>query len=507
MNSVKTYKNIYIKELIILLLLTFINMNTKAQVSFYGDPLPVKVLNTSKNESFLALDRANHRLLFTRDSGLNSDGNIRSFILTVSDLSPIKIYSGNQYLTSSGTSLMNNDHFINKTHFERGRYYSQIIAMDRQKEEKELQIGDLDNLAPTQSGHISADGKRLLISAQKKNGYGVEDIYISKKENGRWSAVQGLGFDINTEFQEISPFLAADNKTLIFASNRKGGYGSMDLYITERLDDSWRRWSEPRNLGAAVNTSGAESSMVFFTDDEFAYYISTKDSDGYGDIKKIRIKSEIEPAEIDSVKSTPIFVADAESFSFILKDAKSNITLKGMAFYMNNTDTVWLEPKGEQLLWSEVNDQPESIEFKAVGYLSATMVVDVEDVGETIEVFMEPLSKGNIITLKNVLFHRGTANFVEGTQRELDLVVEMLNENPEVTIFLTGHTDDSGDSRLNTRLSEQRVLTVKNYLTKQGIKSESIDGKGFGGSQPKFSNSREQSRKLNRRVEFEIVRD
>lgn len=512
MNSIKKTININNRFSLILLFILELTTLAKAQITFYGDSEPLKELNTPQNEDFLALDRFNHRLLFTRESGLSSDKNSRSLILSVANDTPGKIYSDDKYLTTSGSSSTNKQILVNATKYERGRYYSEIVSIKNNQPDGVLTIGNLDNLAPIQSGHLSADGNYLLISAQKSNGYGVEDLYISKRERGKWTMLQGLGFDINTAFQEISPFLAADNKTLIFASNREGGFGGMDLYISQRLDETWRNWSKPINLGSPVNTEGSETSLVFFQDDDFAYYISTTNSDGYGDINKIRIKAEILAAEIDSIELAPEIEPSQYSAMFSLKDASTNFTIQGKAFYFQESDTIELSADENLLILNELAaGQQVKIEFKSKGYLSESRKIGFNDLTEAdsdvMEVLLEPLSKGNVITLKNVLFHRGTANFVAGTQSELDLVVEMLNENPEVSIFLKGHTDNFGNERLNTKLSEQRVLSVEKYLISKGISADKIDGKGYGGSQPKYSNEQEQTRKLNRRVEFEIVRD
>ena len=88
------------------------------------------------------------------------------------------------------------------------------------------------------------------------------------------------------------------SETMIFASNgRTNGFGSFDLYITKRTDNTWQNWTEPQNLGSAVNSRGSETSFIFRSDDDYAYFVSTTDSDGYGDIRKIKIKSDIEKDE------------------------------------------------------------------------------------------------------------------------------------------------------------------------------------------------------------------
>ncbi|MEQ9307061.1 MAG: OmpA family protein, partial [Marinoscillum sp.] len=99
------------------------------------------------------------------------------------------------------------------------------------------------------------------------------------------------------------------------------------------------------------------------------------------------------------------------------------------------------------------------------------------------------------------------ANFIEGSEDELDLVVEMMEENSDVQIFLKGHTDNQGNPIMNIQLSQERVMAVTEYLVQKGIDESRITGKGFGGEQPIASNAQEATRKLNRRVEFEVQRN
>ena len=113
---------------------------------------------------------------------------------------------------------------------------------------------------------------------------------------------------------------------------------------------------------------------------------------------------------------------------------------------------------------------------------------------------------GSTIHLENVLFYRGTAKMIEKSKIDLDIVVNMMKSNKEMVILLKGHTDNRGNEILNLLLSEGRVKNIKNYLTEQGVSSNRIQGKGYGGSKPIADNQSEETRKLNRRVEFEIIK-
>ena len=139
-------------------------------------------------------------------------------------------------------------------------------------------------------------------------------------------------------------------------------------------------------------------------------------------------------------------------------------------------------------------------------YLSLKQLVTMEEVKDGIldEFLLEPLTKGNTIELQHVLFEQGKPVLVQGSEKELDLVVEMMQEHPEIQIFLAGHTDNQGKAALNLKLSYDRVETVKKYLVSNGIDEDRISGQGFGGTKPIASNDNVISRRRNRRVEFTI---
>ncbi|ELR72037.1 outer membrane protein, porin F precursor [Fulvivirga imtechensis AK7] len=106
---------------------------------------------------------------------------------------------------------------------------------------------------------VSASGNVILLSSNSENSYGEEDLYIYIKENGQWQDPIHLGPEINTSGFEISPFLTDDEQRIFFASNGHGGFGDSDIFMTERLDDTWQNWSTPVNLGPEINTKGFDA--------------------------------------------------------------------------------------------------------------------------------------------------------------------------------------------------------------------------------------------------------
>jgi OmpA-OmpF porin, OOP family len=120
---------------------------------------------------------------------------------------------------------------------------------------------------------------------------------------------------------------------------------------------------------------------------------------------------------------------------------------------------------------------------------------------------LQPIEIGTTVNLKNVLFQQSTAILLEESFDELNMVVDFMNVNPNVEIALAGHTDNRGVSVHNVRLSQERVDNVKKYLVDKGISPRRITGKGYGGIKPIADNNAEETRKLNRRVEFSITRN
>ena len=120
--------------------------------------------------------------------------------------------------------------------------------------------------------------------------------------------------------------------------------------------------------------------------------------------------------------------------------------------------------------------------------------------------FLEPLVEGKTFKLNNVLFRRGTNQLLDSSYVELDNVVRMMNDNPDIHIELSGHTDNQGNARKNVLLSQDRIEAVKIYLVNKGIDKNRISGKGYGGSRPIASNRMEETRRLNRRVEFTVIK-
>ncbi|MBK0384288.1 hypothetical protein I5M32_15070 [Pedobacter sp. SD-b] len=144
--------------------------------------------------------------------------------------------------------------------------------------EKPLEIAAYSNFDTTAGLCANKDASTILMTIESDITQGGVDVYYSKvKEDGTYSYLQNLGKVVNSANDEVNPFLCDDEKTLIFASNGRSSYGSMDLYFTIRLDDTWKNWSEPINLGPKINDFNSQVSAVYDTKNEILYFTSFKD--------------------------------------------------------------------------------------------------------------------------------------------------------------------------------------------------------------------------------------
>ena len=381
-----------------------------------------------------------------------------------------------------------------------------------------ISIPYFQNKSGMLTGHILPDQSVFVFAAETYGTRGVEDIYVSiKGSDGSWSGPKNLGSVINTQFQELTPFLSRDGKTLYFSSNGRKGMGSFDIYSSERQDDTWTNWSTPVNMGSGFNSEGRE--LYYRTYEAgFSTYGSTKNSDGYGDI---RILLSDEPFHKDT---TVLAVVDTSVR--IIELPRESVDNKSVRVYgkVSNVKTGefihakvrFNAPTADESTSAVASTgysiqlpstQAYVVRIEADGYVSSMEKLDIQtyemkDLEMNFK--LQPIAVGTTVNLKDILFEQGKTNLLTQSYPELDLVVSFLKTNPKVKIELAGHTDNRGIPSQNVKLSQARVDKVKTYLVSKGIEGKRISGKGYGGSKPIASNDTEDTRQLNRRVEFTI---
>ncbi|QOI98105.1 MAG: OmpA family protein [Flammeovirgaceae bacterium] len=377
------------------------------------------------------------------------------------------------------------------------------------------------NKSDFSSGFISSDGNVFVFSAETYGTLGVEDIFVSVKDGvGKWSEPRNAGRSVNTQFQELCPSLSEDGSRLYFSSNGRKGFGSFDIYYCTRLDDTYLNWSEPVNLGSAINSEGRELFFRNYASGGFSIFTSTKNSDGYGDIKLYKpetsqpdtllvISNRVKPDTVLAFKEKTYSLTDSELRIFgKVSDAKTGKFITARLSFTSRDKKLDADAPADKGYGVTVPSTTEyTVEVVAPNYVSVFEKLDLNTV-ELKELEMnfrlQPVEVGTMVTLKNILFIQSTPELLPESYPELNLVVEFLKANPQVEIELSGHTDNRGSYRALMELSQKRVNRVKSYLVSKGIDPKRISGKGYGGTKPVASNDNEESRQLNRRVEFTI---
>lgn len=350
---------------------------------------------------------------------------------------------------------------------------------------------------------LSNSGQYLVMTLERNNSEGLKDIYVSFiKEDFTWSAPKHLGALINTAESEASPFLSADDKTLYFSSKGHSGYGSNDMYKTQRLDDSWTNWSEPENLGNKINTKGWDAYFSFPASGEFAYYVSYTNSLGAADIFRQKLPKSAKPKPVALVIGTVL-------------NAKTKLPMRSKVTYKNLTTG--------KIIGSGISDSltgkfeivlPSGSKYSILAekneYYSVNEAIDLTKLDEYKEIkkdiYLVPIEVGEIARLNNIFFDFNKAELKSESFVELNQLVKLMIAKTNMQIQINGHTDDVGEVPTNITLSLKRAKAVSDYLIEKGVLVSRITYKGFGESSPIKKGITDEIRQLNRRVEFLIIK-
>jgi len=349
---------------------------------------------------------------------------------------------------------------------------------------------------------LSSNEKVLLMAIERDDTNGGRDLYVSFNEgDGIWSKPRNMGRTLNSEGTEMSPFLAPDGVTLYFSSTGHPGYGQNDIFISRRLDDSWKKWSKPQNVGKPINGAGVDSYYSVPASGEFAYFVSTGKDNKTTDIFKIKLPEKVKPQPVVIIKG-------------IVRNSKTNQPIGTNITYRNlksdkeagiaNSDPV----TGAYEIVLPL-DQVYAFFAEKKNFYSVRDNIDLTNVGKyqviTRDLYLTPMEIGQSAQLHNVLFVRSKAILLPGSYPELNKLANVMKANAHMNIQVSGHTDNTGNADLNKQLSRERAEAVREYLLKRGVEEGRITTIGYGGEKPIADNSYEASRKKNRRVEFEII--
>lgn len=387
--------------------------------------------------------------------------------------------------------------------------------------------------------YIAQNRKLLMMAVERFDSFGGKDIYVSfLSGDGTWTEPLNLGKNINTASTESSPFLAADDETLYFSSKGYSGYGEADIYMSRRLDDSWRNWSEPENLGGDINSPEDDIFFNIPPSGKYAYY-SKSNTEYDADIYRIELPIFYRPAPVVAMKGK---IIDAEtnnpvqariSYELLPENTKVGHTqsdsLTGLYQIVLPTGSKYryiIDMKGYNLMEDTIDltgqlnyreierdllidpmklQQAVVMNMSAQNHnLSSNMnekdnYVEVE--GRKYEKVKDAIEINDGVLSVKVLFDFDSDVIRKNSYPDLNRVIEFLNTMP-VNIILAGHTDSTGPDTYNLVLSERRARSVYQYLEDHGVPDEKIEIVGYGENRPVDTNNTIQGRRKNRRVDF-----
>ena len=339
---------------------------------------------------------------------------------------------------------------------------------------------------------LTADGRTLYFASDRSGGKGGTDIYVTQWTGSAWSVARPLE-GVNSSANEMSPVIAADGRTLTFASDRTGGTGGYDIYVA-KVDGI--NATGVKSAGTPINTSADELFYTSIPNSNQAYFTRMGGNGDYENFMAVPNPFQSEPVTLIEGTVTDAISKDALGAEITVTDLTTG---KAVASLRSDDNTgayyVTLTP-----------GRMYSITAKKNGYLFHSERYDVPPTskGQTItkDIKLSPINGGGGRLL--VFFDYDKSELKSESYPELERVIELLRENPEMKMSFEGHTDDQGDDTYNDGLSKRRAQSVKDYVVNGGIEATRVSSEGFGEKRPLMEGTTEEARAMNRRVEMRV---
>ena len=347
---------------------------------------------------------------------------------------------------------------------------------------------------------ISSDGNTLVFASDRRGGFGGIDLYVVKKDRfGYWGTPENMGENINSSLNEKSPFFHVDGETMYFASQQFPSLGGYDIFISKLGEDN--QWQKPQNLGYPINTENDELGMFVTTDGKKAYFCSNKlEGVGGWDLYTFDLYDKVKPKRVLFLKGD---IKDSEgdfvdSVYLEIKNIASNETTKTYINGGKYVSAVTLEDSDDVL-----------ITFNKDGYSFNSHYISHTDSNfsapSRMDIQINKNKSGQTFELNNIYFKTDSFSLNFASRAILTEFAIYLKSNPEMKLLISGHTDDIGSRENNLILSTNRARSVYGYLIEKGIDANRLSFKGYGEDKPLYDNRTKEGRSKNRRTECTII--
>lgn len=475
-----------------------------------------KAINSSFDELTPRITHDGHSLFFTRanhpnntamddnDIWVSTIGNNGAWTEARNIGHPLNNEGHNAVVSISpdGNTLL-----LSNTYKEDGKPMSQGLSIANKTKDgweipKTLHVRHFVNKHNVISSCMAPDKKTIIFAIRTDDTQGGTDLYVSFAKGDHYTEPVNMGSVINSFGDESTPFLASDNQTIYFSSDGRPGYGSHDIFVSRRLDNSWLNWSRPKNMGPDINSEGWDAYFTIPSKGAKAYLVSGSNSYGGHDIFEIEVPASARPLPTVEVKGQVLSIYDSLPIpaQITYNNLATNYELGKASVNPITGEYKILLPYGED--YSFVGEHEgyypisNRINLKADTGLHITKHVDI---------YMVPLKVGEVVRMNNLFFDSDQAEIKKESYSELARLARLLKSNPAIRVEIAGHTDDTATATHNLGLSKRRASAVMNYLLEQEIEASRIVAKGYGESKPIDTNSTEEGKLKNRRVEFKIL--
>lgn len=356
---------------------------------------------------------------------------------------------------------------------------------------------------------LSSDGNLLFFASDRPGSIGGSDIWYSERNSdGSWRKPTNLGPVINTVYDERSPFLHTDSKTLYFSSQSSpsndghDGIGGQDIFYSKL--NAKGSWEKPINLGFPINSDGDDVNFFVSLDGKTGYFCSRKieDKDGQDwNFYQFELYEEARPHAMVIVKGeVNADDGDLENAIVEIRDTATNVIATGVVSANNNSYAVATQVQDE-------NPQPVIVTIRKEGHTYDSQLITAEQMKAPIitkNAEIKSIETGKVCDLRDIYYETNSFSITPASRSVVALFVQFLKDNPTVKVEIQGHTDNIGNDAANQKLSEQRAKSVYDIAISQGIPANRLRYKGYGESQPIADNNTASGRAKNRRTVFLI---
>ena len=347
---------------------------------------------------------------------------------------------------------------------------------------------------------VSPDGKTIIFASDRLGGYGKIDLYEVNYVNGKWTDPMNLGSAINSNEHEKSPYLHTDGKTLFFASTNFPSIGGFDIFYSRK--DSLGSWQKPQNIGYPINSIADEISLFVSTDGNTAYFASNQlEGVGGWDVYSFPLHDGAKPERVLFLKGELM-----DGSGQVLEDVELEIK----NINTNEITIVKVEAGTYVSSLTLAKDDDVLITVKKEGFAYNSTYISANDTAfsspKNLNIALESLENGKSFNLSDIYFETNSYQINAMAQEVLLEFSVYLKVNQNMVIEINGFTDDVGNDIANQLLSENRAKAVYDMLVANGLAKNRLSYNGYGELFPVADNTTKKGRANNRRTEFRIVK-